>query len=306
MNNSHRQEPVMTAIVPRTRLLRSLIAGLALSSLVLVSVTAQAAGYQKGPAPTVAALEAKGPFATATATLAAGADFGSGTTIYYPTDRSAGSFGLLVLCPGFVSTAGLYAGIAQRIASHGFVVTVVSTKSLTDQPKARGAQMMSVMKAVLAQNKVQGVAYAGQIDESRVAFGGHSAGGSGTFYAAASQPQLKALVGLMPGEPGTNFTPFTGIRIPTLILTGSIDALANSWADPYFKQLDPTLPAAHIDLAGIGHLSLWTTATQASQGRIAKYVTAWVKRFVDEDTRYTPFVKAAASDMSSFDSHGDY
>jgi dienelactone hydrolase len=280
-----------------------LVAGLSLSAM---ASAALAAGYKKGPAPTVASLEAKGPFATATATLAAGADFGSGTTIYYPTDRSAGSFGLVVLCPGFVSTASLYAGIAQRIASHGFVVTVVSTKSLTDQPKARGTQLISVMNAVLAQNKVQAVAYAGQIDEARVAFGGHSAGGSGTFYAAASQPQLKALVGLMPGEPGTNFTPFAGIRIPTLLLTGSIDTLANSWANPYFKQLDTSYPSAKIELAGIGHLSLWTTATQASQAKIAKYVTAWVKRFVDDDTRYTPFVKTQAADMSAFGANGDY
>ena len=110
-------------------------------SLCTLAMAAVASGYQKGPAPTVASLEAKGPFATATATLPAGADFGSGTTVYYPTDRSVGSFGLLVLCPGFVSTASLYAGIAQRIASHGFVVTVVSTKSLTDQPKARGAEI---------------------------------------------------------------------------------------------------------------------------------------------------------------------
>lgn len=262
--------------------------------------------YQKGPAPTVAALEAMGPFAIATAKLPASADYGSGTTVYYPTDRSAGSYGLLVICPGFVSAAGLYAGIAQRIASHGFVVTVVATKSLFDQPKARGAQMIAVMKAVLAQNQTQAVAYAGQIDAQRVAFSGHSAGGSGTFYAAATNPQLKALVGLMPGEPGTNFTPFAGIRIPTLILTAENDSLANSWARPYFASLDPSLPAAQIELAGMGHLSLWTTSSQASQGKVAKYVTAWVKRFVDEDTRYTPFISAQAADMSAFATHGSY
>ncbi len=289
-----------------TRSIRSLAAGLALSALSLASVSALAAGYQKGPAPTVASLEASGPFVTASAKLPTSTAYGSATTIFYPTDRQSGSFGLFVLCPGFVSTAALYSGIAQRIASHGFVVAVVSTKSLIDQPKARGEQIIAVMKAVIAQNKVQAVAYAGQVDDTRVAIGGHSAGGSGTFYAAASQPQLKALVGLMPGEPGTNFAPFAGIRIPTLLLTGSIDALANGWAHPYFAQLDPTVPAAQIELAGIGHLSLWTTATKASQARIAKYVTAWVKRFVDDDTRYTPFVKTEASDMSLFNVHGDY
>jgi dienelactone hydrolase len=283
-----------------------LIAGAALSALAALSASAHAAGYEKGPAPTVASLEAKGPFATATAKLPGSTAYGSATTVYYPTDRSVGSYGLLVLCPGFVSTAALYSGVAQRVASHGFVVAVVSTNSLLDQPKARATQIIAVMNAVLAQNKTQAVAYAGQVDEQRVAIGGHSAGGSGTFYAAASQPQLKALVGLMPGEPGTNFVPFAGIRTPTLILTGEIDTLANSWANPYFAQLDPSLPAAKIELAGLGHLSLWTTSTQASQGKVAKYVTAWVKRFVDDDTRYTSFISTKAADMSAFAQHGSY
>jgi triacylglycerol lipase len=255
----------------------------------------------------VASLEAaKGPFAIGTATLPSSTDYGNGSKVYYPTDRASGSFGLLVLCPGFVSPAALYTGIAQRIASQGFVVAVVSTKSLLDQPKPRAAQIIAVMNAVLAQNKTQAVAYAGQVDAQRVAFSGHSAGGAGTFYAAATNPQIKALVGLMPGEPGTNFTPFTGIRIPTLILTGSIDALANSWANPYFETLPADVPSAKIELDGIGHLSLWTTATQTSQGKIAKYVTAWLKRFVDDDTRYTSFVSTKAADMSAFASHGSY
>lgn len=285
-------------------LLKHLALGLALTATAAQALADSP--WQKGPNPTVASLEAIGPFATAKTTLPNAADYGNGTTVYYPTDRQSGSYGLLVICPGFVSAAGLYSGIAQRIASHGFVVTVVATKSLLDQPKPRGAQMIAVMNAVLAQNKVQAVPYAGQIDAQRVAFSGHSAGGSGTFYAAATNPQLKALVGLMPGEPGTNFTPFAGIRIPTLILAAEDDALANSWARPYFASLDASVPAAHIELAGLGHLSLWSTSSQASQGKVAKYTTAWIKRFVDEDTRYTPFVKTKASDMSAFETKGNY
>jgi dienelactone hydrolase len=286
------------------RWLKQLTLGIALCAASAHALADSA--WQKGPAPTVASLEAAGPFATAKTTLPTSADYGNGTTVYYPTDRKVGSFGLLVLCPGFVSTAGLYSGIAQRIASHGFVVTVVSTKSLLDQPQPRGAQMIAVMNAVLAQNKIQAVPYAGQIDAQRVAFSGHSAGGSGTFYAAVTNPQLKALVGLMPGEPGTNFTPFAGIRIPTLVLTAENDSLASSWARPYFQSLDPSLPAAQIEMAGMGHLSLWTTSSQTSQNRIAKYVTAWIKRFVDEDTRYTSFVSTQGADMSAFALHGSY
>jgi hypothetical protein len=292
------------AMSPRLGWLKQLTLGIALCATGAHALADSP--YQKGPAPTVASLEATGPFAIAKTTLPNAADYGNGTTVYYPTNRTVGSYGLLVICPGFVSTAGLYSGIAQRIASHGFVVTVVATKSLLDQPKPRAAQMIAAMNAVLAQNKIQAVPYAGQIDAQRVAFSGHSAGGAGTFYAAATNPQLKALVGLMPGEPGTDFTAFAGVRIPTLLLTAEGDSLANSWSTPYYASLDPSLPAAKIELAGLGHLSLWSTSSQASQGKVAKYVTAWIKRFVDDDTRYTSFISTQGADMSAFSSHGGY
>jgi dienelactone hydrolase len=284
---------------------RRLLAGLALSALSLHALADSP--YQKGPNPTLESLEAaKGPFAISNAKLPASSEYGAASTVYYPTDRAAGKHGLLVLCPGFVSSASQYSGVAQRIASHGFVVAVVSTKTLLDLPKARSVQIVAVMKAVLAQNKVPAVAYAGLVDESRVAFSGHSAGGAGTFYAAATNPQVKALIGIMPGEPSSNFTPFAGIRIPSLILTGETDTIANTWSRPYFESLSADLPAAKIELGGTGHLASWSTSSAAQQGKVAKYMTAWVKRFLDDDTRYTPFIKTAASDMSVFATKGDY
>ncbi len=260
----------------------------------------------KGPAPTDAWISAKGPFALGTSRLPSSSAYGSATTVYHPTDRSVGRYGLVVLCPGFVSSASLYAGIAQQIASHGFVVAVVSTKSLFDQPKARGEQLVAVMKAVIAQNAVQAVPYAGLVDTHRVAFMGHSAGGAGTFYAAATRPELKALVGLMAGEPSTNLTPFAGIRIPTLVLTAENDALANSWSKPYYESLDGSHPVTWVEIAGANHLSLWTTASTASQARVGKYALAWVKRFLDEDTRYTPFVSTRSTDLSNFATKGSF
>ncbi|MFT3859631.1 MAG: dienelactone hydrolase family protein [Aquabacterium sp.] len=291
------------AVLTGHRTLRHAAAGLALTAL---SLSTLAAGFEKGPNPTATSLEQMGPFTLGTAKLPSSADYNSSTVIYYPTDASAGSFGLVVLCPGFVSSGALYSGIAKRIASHGFVVAQMDTKSLFDQPIARGKQIVAVMNAVLAQNKTAAVVYAGKVDEGRVAFMGHSAGGAGTFYAGATNPQVKALVGLMAGQPGSNFSAFQGIRIPSLLLTAENDGLASAWAEPYYAQLDASLPAARIEMKGMGHLSLWTTATQASQGKVAKYATAWVKRFVDEDIRYTPFISTKAADMSDFETHANY
>jgi dienelactone hydrolase len=298
----HRATPV-TSRALSARLLA--VACTALLALGVQSSHADTATW-KGPAPTTASIEARGPFTLGTAKLPSSPAYGSATTVYHPTDRSVGRYGLVVLCPGFVSSASLYSGIAQQIASHGFVVAVVSTRSLFDQPKARGEQLVAVMNAVTAQNSVQAVPYAGLVDTTRVAFMGHSAGGAGTFYAAATHPELKALVGLMAGEPSTNLTPFAGIRIPTLVLTAENDALANSWSKPYYQSLDGSYPATWVELAGANHLSLWTTASATSQGRVGKYALAWVKRFLDEDTRYTPFVRTKSADLSNFGTKGSF
>lgn len=282
--------------------LRQLALSLTLSAL---AVNAWA-DTVKGPEPTVASLEAKGPYAVKTAKLPSSAGYGSATTVYYPSGSKGETFGLAVFCPGFVSAASLYSNAAQRVASHGFVVVIVSTLSLLDLPKKRGAQIEAVEKAVLAQNKVPAVAYAGLIDESRVAFGGHSAGGAGTFYAAANHPELKALVGWMAGEPSSNFKPFANITIPTLLITGQTDTIANSWSRPYFAQLDPSKIAVKTEMAGTNHLASWNSASTAQQATLAKYTIAWLKRFVDEDTRYTPFVSSKGADLSDFGLHGEF
>src|SRR5712671_3824653 len=58
-------------------------------------------GFQRGPDPTVSALEATaGPFAVATSTVASGSGFGGGT-IYFPTNTTEGPFAVIVDAPGF-------------------------------------------------------------------------------------------------------------------------------------------------------------------------------------------------------------
>ena len=96
---------------------------------------------------------------------------------------------------------------------------------------------------------------------------------------AHNNAQAVVYADLIPDEPGTNVAPFAGIRIPTLILTGEIDSLANSGA---------------------------TSTQAASQGKVAKYVAAQVKRLMDEATRYTSFIRSKATDMSAFAQHGSH
>ena len=65
------------------------------------------------------------------------------------------------------------------------------------------------------------------------------------------------------------------------------DAIAPvaSHAEPFYQSLPATLDKAYLELAGADHL-----APNSANTTIAKYSIAWLKRFVDNDTRYERFL----------------
>src|SRR4051794_20975862 len=77
------------------------------AALVAAPAPAQAANpYERGPAPTVASIEAsRGYFAFAQVTVARSSVSGfGGGTIYYPTSTTAGTFGAVAISPGFTAS----------------------------------------------------------------------------------------------------------------------------------------------------------------------------------------------------------
>ena len=90
--------------------------------------------YERGPAPTTAALEAsRGPFATSQQTVSSlsVSGFGGGV-IYYPTTTSQGTFGAVAISPGYTAAWSSLSWLGPRIASHGFVVIGIETNSRFD------------------------------------------------------------------------------------------------------------------------------------------------------------------------------
>jgi hypothetical protein len=82
---------------------------------VAVPAGAAANPYERGPAPTLASLQAsRGPFATAElAVQNALPGFASGR-IFYPTDTTQGTFGLVAIAPGFLSSYNDMAWVGPR------------------------------------------------------------------------------------------------------------------------------------------------------------------------------------------------
>ncbi len=123
------------------------VAAVAAALLTTASAFAQ---YAKGPDPTASALERAGTFATRTVDVSslAASGFGGGR-IWYPT--TSGKYGVVAVSPGFTGTASTMYFWGERLSSHGFVVIVIETNTLYDQPGSRATQLMAALNHVVTQ-----------------------------------------------------------------------------------------------------------------------------------------------------------
>jgi dienelactone hydrolase len=240
---------------------------------------AQTNPFERGPAPTLASLNAaQGPFAIAQTTVARQSNFGGGT-IYYPTDTSQGTFGAIAVSPGFFSAQSAIAWTGPRLASRGFVVFTISTLSIFDFPSSRASQLQAALNYLTQTSSVRS-----RIDASRLGVMGHSMGGGGSLEAARANPALQAAVPLQPWDSGQNFST---VRVPTLIVGAQNDSVAPvaQHSEPFYTQIPAASEKAYLEVAGASH-SLGTTA-ETTQARLA---VVWMKRYIDNDIRYEQFM----------------
>ena len=258
----------------------------------LTPVPAPGPPYDRGPAPSVTALEADlGPFAVATLTVGPSTAVGyGGGTISYPAETSEGPFGAAAVVPGYTGVQRSMQWFGPRLASNGFVVIVIDTLSPTHNAEARAAQLVAALNQVIAFSATAGHPLFGRVDGNRLAVIGHSYGGGGALLAGTSNPSLKAVVPLAPYYESTSFSRLT---VPTLVVGCQRDAVApvSARAIPMYSSIPAPVSKAYLELAGGDHLCVETgNGNKAVQG---KYATAWLKRFVDEDVRYSPYLCGA-------------
>ncbi|MEU4694690.1 alpha/beta hydrolase [Actinoplanes sp. NPDC023714] len=255
----------------------------------LGATAAQAANpYERGPAPTLSALQAsRGPYAVSQTSVSrlAASGFGGGQ-IYYPTTTADGTFGAIAISPGFTAYWSSISWLGPRLASHGFVVIGIETLTTADQPSSRGDQLLAALDYLTRSSSVRS-----RIDASRLAVAGHSMGGGGSLEAASDRPSLQAAVPLAPWNLDKSWSE---LRVPTLIVGGESDAIApvSSHSIPFYNSIPASAEKAYLELNNASHffpqsVDTWT-AVQA---------TSWLKRFVDNDTRYDKFICPGPSSL---------
>jgi pimeloyl-ACP methyl ester carboxylesterase len=257
--------------------------GLAVFALA-AAAQAQTNPLAKGPDPTSALLNAtSGPFAISSTSVSRfGVTGFGGGTVYFPT--TAGTYATLAICPGFTATQSSVAWLGRRLASHGFVVMTIDTNSTFDQPPSRATQLMAALRYLTNSSSST---VRSRVDAARLGVAGHSMGGGGSLLAARDNPTLRAAVPLTAWSTTKNFST---VRVPTLVVGAENDSVASvaSHSIPFYTSLAGTLDKAYAELNNASHFAPNSTNTP-----IGRYSVAWVKRFMDNDTRYEPFLCGA-------------
>ena len=156
--------------------------------------------------PSLAATDfgAKGPEATTTANLPAGAATGGKLV----TPNGAGPYPILVASHGFLGSSANQVGWAEHFASYGFVVAVPDFGG-TDHVKNGDTIVTLVNDVATAVPKA---------DKTRVGFEGHSAGGLASTLAAAKVKPGAVVLFDPVDNGGRGKTAFATLCSPTLVL----------------------------------------------------------------------------------------
>jgi alpha-beta hydrolase superfamily lysophospholipase len=271
----------------------SLTFALAASFVASSTVAAAETEYRKGPDPTAAALQTNGTFAYASTTVADAATPGFGAaTIYYPTDTSVGTFGGVAISPGYTEKQSAISWWGPRLASQGFVVITIDTNSIYDQPAARGDELLAALDYLSGSSSVKA-----RVDGSRLAVMGHSMGGGGTLDAEKKRPSLQAGVPLAAWNTDTTWPEIT---TPTMLIGAQNDSVApvKNHSIPFYNSIPATTSKAYLELAGATH-----NTTNSANPTASEYAVAWLKRFVDNDTRYTQFLCPAPATSATISAY---
>ncbi|MGB3437797.1 MAG: alpha/beta hydrolase [Actinophytocola sp.] len=265
-----------------------ILCGLSAVAALAVAPTAQAAEnpYERGPDPTENSIEAsRGSFAVSQTTVSSLVSGFGGGTIYYPTSTAEGTFGAVAISPGFTASQSSISWLGPRLASQGFVVITIDTNSIYDQPASRGDQLRAALSYLTGSSTVRS-----RIDASRLAVAGHSMGGGGSLEAAQDQPSLQAAIPLAPWNTQKSWS---SLRVPTFIIGGESDTVApvSSHSEPFYNSIPASAEKAYMELSNASHFFPNTSNTT-----VAKYMISWLKRFVDNDTRFDQFLCPAPND----------
>ncbi|HZM75732.1 MAG TPA: hypothetical protein VFC19_08385 [Candidatus Limnocylindrales bacterium] len=231
-----------------------------------------------GQAPTASNITGSGSFAvTSTSIPSSVAGFGGGVA-YYPT--ATGRYPVVSVSPGFTARWSSISWIGPRLASWGFVVVGIETNSTFDQPTSRGTQLLAALNWAVNSSPT---AVRSRADGTRRGVAGHSMGGGGSL-SALSQDSSGNVKAAVPLAPWNGDKTWGEVGEAVLIVGGESDTVAavDSHSIPFYNSISG--PKTYVELNNASHFF-----PQSAEPNTSRALVSWFKRWLNGDTRFTPF-----------------
>lgn len=282
-------------------------------------------------------LERRGPYDTISQTLIIdnpdNADKPIHATIYAPAKLpkrqvASGTFGVVVLTPGFGAVYNLYEAYTRHLASHGYIVVGMNFRrkrlSFNGYQDDMARQISHVIDYTLDQSEF----VAGHVDPTKIGLVGHSMGGKIAFYAAALDPRVSVVVAMDPSNSGgppcmisethcnqypvapNSETGHPGMlpeaEVASLIFRAAPDAATNPdphnnawwffWGADNEGTWGVNSPALFYDMGNVGHTA-WIQPMGYHTPRITKRtMVAWLKTHLDGMEGYDDYFDTGNND----------
>jgi predicted dienelactone hydrolase len=195
------------------------------------------------------------------------------------------------------------------LASHGIAALLTTpTDTNSDQPPARGEDLVAAVKHLMEENARQGSPLMGKLATDRICVTGQSMGGGGSLYAANTLGNMIRCA--LPMEPWQTGGSFPKITAPILIVGAASDTVAavSSHAEPHYRSIPDSTEKFLVVFEGDHYLSTDRTSGIA-QGMPAvandkydaqaAYMVPFYKLFLESDERYRPYLYGAMRSMQS-------
>ncbi|MEV4413619.1 alpha/beta hydrolase [Catellatospora sp. NPDC049609] len=261
-----------------TRAIATAFVATALAGGTALGTAAPAFADEIGQAPTSSNITGNGSFSVATYNISSLVSGFGGGVAYYPT--ASGTYPVIAISPGFTARWSSISWIGPRLASWGFVVVGIETNSIYDQPASRGSQLLAALNWAVNSAPSQVRA---KVDGSRRGVAGHSMGGGGTLEALAADTTGLVKAGV-PIAPWNSDKTWSGLNEAVQIVGGESDTIAavSSHSIPFYNSLGG--PKSYVELNGASHFF-----PQSTNSTLSRALVSWFKRYLNNDTRFTPF-----------------
>lgn len=244
-----------------------------------LGVASPAHADEIGQAPTSSNIYGNGSFSVASSNISSFVSGFGGGVAYYPT--ASGTYPVIAVSPGYTASWSSIDWIGPRLASWGFVVVGIETNSRYDQPASRGQQLLAALNWAVSSSAPSAVR--SRADGTRRGVAGHSMGGGGSLEALAMDT-TGAVKAAVPLAPWNSDKTWGNVSEPVLIVGGEWDSIApvSTHSIPFYNSLGGS--KTYVELNNASHFF-----PQSADSMTSRALVSWFKRWLNNDTRFTPF-----------------